>query len=131
LGQIARKAIKECAYHAQYSAEWIIRLGDGTEESQAKVKASLAHFERFAGEFFVPSAVDAAAAENGWGPHVENLYPTWLEKVNSILTLANVPAFNASTVARTGGKTGIHSEYHGYILAEMQSLARAYPDASW
>lgn len=131
IGQIARKAIKECAYHAQYSAEWIIRLGDGTEESHSKVKGSLEHFQRFAGEFFVPSEVDAQAAEKGWGPPVEGLFPAWLEKVNSILALAKVPAFQEGAVARTGGKSGIHSEYHGYILAEMQSLARAYPDASW
>ncbi|MFM1884253.1 MAG: phenylacetate-CoA oxygenase subunit PaaC [Bacteroidota bacterium] len=131
LGQIARKAIKECTYHAQYSAEWIIRLGDGTEESHQKIAASMERLGPFAGEFFTPSEVDRVAAEQGWGPDVALLQSAWLDKIQYILGLAKLPAFESDKPARVGGKSGLHSEHHGYILAEMQSLARTYPDATW
>ena len=131
LGQIARKAIKECTYHAQYSAEWIIRLGDGTEESHQKIAESISRLAPFAGEFFVPIEVDAAAAAEGWGPNVASLRTVWLEKIQHILALAKLAPLDSEKPARLGGKSGLHSEYHGYILAEMQSLARAYPDATW
>jgi ring-1,2-phenylacetyl-CoA epoxidase subunit PaaC len=130
LSHIAAKAIKETSYHAQYSAEWIIRLGDGTEESHAKIAQSLRHFAPFAHEFFVASEVDSAAAEAGFGPKVSDLSSSWVEKVNAILQLATLDPVDLG-FPKKGGKAGLHSEHHGYLLAEMQSLARAYPDASW
>jgi len=130
LRHIAAKAIKETSYHAQYSAEWIIRLGDGTEESHAKIAQSLAHYAPFAHEFFVPAPVDQDAHKMGLGPDVSSLLPAWKEKVESILTLSTLPAIDLG-FAKKGGKDGVHSEHHGYILAEMQSLARAHPDATW
>ncbi len=130
LRHIAVKALKETSYHAQFSAEWIVRLGDGTKESHDKIQASLTHLAPFALEFFVPSAVDQAAYNAGIAPDVASLQETWINKVNSIFSLATLDPFTLS-FPKKGGKSGIHSEHHGYVLAEMQSLARTYPDAKW
>ena len=130
LRHIAAKAIKETSYHAQFSAEWIIRMGDGTEESRSKIAQSLRHFAPFALELFIPAQVDAAAHDLGFGPDVSVLESDWKEKIQSILTIATLSPLEWG-FPKKGGKSGVHSEHHGYILAEMQSLARAYPDATW
>ncbi len=130
LRHIAAKAIKETSYHAQFSAEWILRLGDGTEESHLRIEQSLAHFAPFAHEFFIPAPVDAEASSRGFGPDVASLLSVWKEKVDGILSLATLPVLDMG-FPKKGGKSGLHSEHHGYILAEMQSLPRAYPEAKW
>ncbi|MDG1252919.1 MAG: phenylacetate-CoA oxygenase subunit PaaC [Schleiferiaceae bacterium] len=130
LRQIAAKAIKETSYHAQYSAEWIIRLGDGTEESHEKIDKSLKKLAPFAHEFFIESEVDTAAQALGVGPKVSDLCEIWTEKVNSILKMATLEPVDLG-FPKKGGKAGLHSEHHGYLLAEMQSLARAHPGVTW
>jgi ring-1,2-phenylacetyl-CoA epoxidase subunit PaaC len=130
LAAIAKKAIKETTYHAEHSAEWIVRLGDGTNESRARIATSLARYWPFTSEFFRTAPVDRMAAEAGWGPDVATLESAWMSIVDEVLKQATLerPAAPAKLLR---GKSGIHSEFIGYILAEMQSLPRAYPDATW
>lgn len=127
---IAQKAIKEITYHAQWSAEWIIRLGDGTEESHQKIQKSLDDLWMWTGEFFMADEVDLNMADIGAGVDPENLKEAWESKVREILSIATLEVPHA-TWYQKGGKQGRHTEYLGYILAEMQHLPRMYPDAKW
>ena len=130
LAAIARKALKETTYHAQHSAEWIVRMGDGTDESHSRISAALQRIWPFTGEFFLPAEVDRLAAERGLGPDVRTLREPWLELVREVLAKAqlSLPDMPQKLLR---GKSGIHSESLGFLLAEMQSLPRAYPDAQW
>ncbi|MFN4298691.1 MAG: 1,2-phenylacetyl-CoA epoxidase subunit PaaC [Thermaurantimonas sp.] len=127
---IALKAIKEITYHAQWSAEWVIRLGDGTEESHQKIQKSLDDLWMWTGEFFMADEVDMNMADIGVGVNPESLKPAWESKVNEILSIATLTVPQC-TWFQKGGKQGRHTEYLGYILAEMQHLPRMYPDAKW
>jgi ring-1,2-phenylacetyl-CoA epoxidase subunit PaaC len=130
LAAIARKAIKETTYHAQHSSEWIVRLGDGTDESRSRISASLLRLWPFTSELFEASTVDREAHAHSWGPDVASLRGPWLELVHEVLHQAGLqlPEGPAKLLR---GKSGIHSESLGFLLAEMQSLPRAYPDATW
>lgn len=130
LAAIARKAIKETAYHAQHSAEWVVRLGDGTEESRQRMAAALAKLWPFTVEFFTASEVDSWAHSAGIGPDVAALEGPWRTMLGEVLQKAGLD-FPTTPSKLLRGKMGIHSEWLGYILAEMQSLPRAYPDATW
>jgi ring-1,2-phenylacetyl-CoA epoxidase subunit PaaC len=130
LAAIARKALKETTYHAQHSSEWIVRLGDGTDESRARITASLHRMWPFTSELFIPSEVDRAAYAAGRGPDVASLQGPWLELVGEVLRQATLSIPDAPGKLLRG-KSGIHSESLGFLLAEMQSLPRAYPDATW
>jgi ring-1,2-phenylacetyl-CoA epoxidase subunit PaaC len=131
LREIATKALKETTYHAQFSAEWIIRLGDGTQESHQRIQKSISHQYPFALEFFETTQVDKQAHELNIGPDVVELKGEWTEKVSEILSIATLDDIDPNAFAKKGGKRGIHSEEHGLILAEMQSVARSYPNAKW
>ena len=130
LAAIARKALKETTYHAQHSAEWIVRMGDGTDESHSRISAALQRIWPFTGEFFLPAEVDRLAAARGLGPDVQSLREPWLELVREVIAKAqlSLPVMPQKLLR---GKSGIHSESLGFLLAEMQSLPRAYPDAQW
>ena len=130
LAAIARKALKETTYHAQHSAEWIVRMGDGTDESHSRISSALQRIWPFTGEFFLPAEVDRLAAARGLGPDVQSLREPWLELVREVLAKAqlSLPDMPQKLLR---GKSGIHSESLGFLLAEMQSLPRAYPDAQW
>lgn len=127
---IAQKAIKEITYHAQWSAEWIIRLGDGTEESHNKMQESLNNLWIWMGELFEENEIEKAAAKYGFGVESKTLKADWDAKVNQVLEIATLQR-PADGWMQTGGRKGVHSEHLGYILAEMQFLPRAYPDAKW
>ena len=131
LREIATKALKETTYHAQFSAEWIIRLGDGTKESRKRVQKSITHHFPYALEFFETTELDKQAHNLNLGPDVSELKDKWIDKVREVLNIATLDDINSDAVAKKGGKRGIHSEEHGLILAEMQSVARSYPDAKW
>ena len=107
-----------------------MRLGDGTDESRARITASLLRLWPFTSELFEPSSVDRAAHAAGWGPDVASLRGPWLDLVQEVLEQAKLqlPVGPAKLLR---GKSGIHSESLGFLLAEMQSLPRAYPDATW
>jgi ring-1,2-phenylacetyl-CoA epoxidase subunit PaaC len=107
-----------------------VRLGDGTDESRTRISASLLRLWPFTSELFEASTVDREAHAQGWGPDVSSLRGPWLDLVHEVLHQAGLqlPEGPAKLLR---GKSGIHSESLGFLLAEMQSLPRAYPDATW
>jgi ring-1,2-phenylacetyl-CoA epoxidase subunit PaaC len=129
LAGIAEKSLKEISYHAQWSAEWVIRLGDGTEESHQKVQQSIDDIWMWTGELFEDHAIFQVLDETF--PRFDQLKAAWLSKVKEVLSIATLSIPDESAWMQTGGRKGIHSAQLGYILAEMQSLARTYPDATW
>lgn len=130
LSQIAQKSIKEIAYHAQWSAEWVIRLGDGTEESHQKMQEALDDLWMWTGEPFMMDEVDQELIEQGIAIDLAPLKNLWHSKVDEILALATLKKPEEQW-QQSGGKQGKHSEHLGYILAEMQYLPRMHPDAQW
>ena len=130
LQSIAQKAIKEVTYHAQWSAEWVIRLGDGTEESHQKAQKSLNDLWEWTGEMFTMDELERRMVEQGIGVDVAALKTRWDDKVAEILDLATLQKPEDDWM-QSGGKQGEHTEYLGYVLAEMQHLPRMYPDAQW
>ena len=134
VADIAAKAEKEVAYHLERSADLVIRLGDGSEESRARMQAALTKLWSYTGEMFVDDAVDGAMADAGIAPLPSSLKPAWDRTVAAVLdeaTLAAPAEAWQHGVKTPGGKKGIHTEHLGYILAEMQFLQRAYPGARW
>ncbi len=130
LAAIAVKSLKEVTYHHRYSSEWIIRLGDGTEESHQKVQGAVNDLWMFTGELFVPSTADQAMLEAGIGVDLEKIKQLWMEKVTAVFQEATIRK-PEDTWMQKGGKEGKHTEHLGFILADMQFLQRAYPGAKW
>lgn len=130
VAEIAAKALKEVSYHLERSAEQVIALGDGTDESHARMQAALDEQWDYALEMFTSDASDAAMAAGGIAPDPANLRGVWDETVDAVLAQATLKRPDSS-FAHKGGKQGTHTEHLGYILAEMQFLQRAYPGASW
>ncbi len=130
VADIAEKAAKEAAYHLDRSRGTVIALGDGTEESHARMQAALDALWDYVGEMFLDDDVDRAIADADVGPLPSSLRDAWDGIVNATLNEATLTRPD-SDFAQTGGKTGRHTEDLGYILAEMQFLQRAYPGATW
>lgn len=130
LAAIAEKSIKEIAYHYRYSAEWVIRLGDGTEESHAKMQEALNDAWVFTEELFDMDALDNQMLAQGIGVDLNAIKVLWEERVAQILKEATLTA-PAKVWMQKGGKQGKHSEHFGYILTEMQWMQRAYPGMEW
>lgn len=130
IAEIAAKSGKEVAYHIERSADLVIRLGDGTEESHARMQAALDALWAYTGEMFTGDAVDARLAEAGIMPAPETLRADWDAMVTAVLDEATLTR-PAGRFAHTGGKQGRHTEHMGHLLAAMQWLQRAYPDARW
>jgi ring-1,2-phenylacetyl-CoA epoxidase subunit PaaC len=130
LAAIAGKSLKEVRYHQQHLGDWLVRLGDGTAESKRRADAALARAWPYTAEWFEADAVDAAAEACGLGPAWSSLQSAWRAEVDPVLADAGLaPA--APTPFRSTGKSGLHSEHMGYLLAEMQSVQRAFPGAAW
>jgi ring-1,2-phenylacetyl-CoA epoxidase subunit PaaC len=122
LSAIAEKSVKETTYHLRWSGEWVVRLGDGTEESRRRIQSALEDQWAYTGELFTTAPyepIDNAALKD-----------SWLESVKKVFALAELE-LPASTWMQSGGKEGRHTEYLGLLLAEMQYLQRAYPNATW
>lgn len=130
IAAIAAKAVKETSYHATLASDWVIRLGDGTDESKARMVAGLDWMWRFADELFLMDDVDAAALNAGVGVDKAALRPAWNARIDATLAEATLvrPAPRRAT---TGGRIGRHSEHLGHLLSDMQFLQRAYPGATW
>lgn len=127
---IAGKARKESAYHLRHSRLWVLRLGDGTEESHRRMQAGLDAVWRFTGEMFIDDDVDQAAADAGFGVLPSTLRDEWQTTVATTIAEATLE-LPKDTSVRTGGRTGRHSEEMGPLLAEMQYMHRSFPGASW
>jgi ring-1,2-phenylacetyl-CoA epoxidase subunit PaaC len=130
LAAIAEKSLKETKYHLKHSSEWIIRLGDGTEESNRRVQESLDTLWRYTSDLFYTDEVDNELVTAGIAPDIATIRNDWEQTVNHIFHLANLhkPTNNWK---QEGGRKGMHSEHLGYILAEMQYVQRAYPNMEW
>lgn len=132
LAAIAEKSLKEVTYHVRWSSEWVIRLGDGTEESHQRMVKALETLWSYTGEFFIPADYETAMAAEGIGVDVTILQQPWLQKVQEILQEATLSVQGEGKGwMHTGGKSGRHTEHLGFILAEMQYMQRAYPGAEW
>jgi ring-1,2-phenylacetyl-CoA epoxidase subunit PaaC len=130
LAAIASKSIKETRYHLNHASEWLIRFGDGTDESHLRAQAALDYLMPYTREFFATDAVEHSIAAANIGPLTADLEAAWGEQVNAILEQATLNAPEAAKHVSTG-KHGEHSEHMGFLLAEMQSLARQHPGATW
>lgn len=130
IAEIAEKSVKEVAYHVRRSGDWVVRLGDGTQASHAKMQAAIDDLWRYTGELFTADGVDQALREQRVAFDPANLRQPWLDHVKGILDEATL-VLPAEAWMQRGGKQGVHSENLGYILAEMQFLQRAYPGAQW
>ena len=130
LAGIAAKALKEAKYHLRHSAEWVRMLGDGTTESHARAQRALDELWPYTHELFVSDVVDHQAASAGVGVDAEALRASWLETVERVLLEATIMRPKDGFAPR-GGRTGRHTEHLGRMLADMQSLARAHPGATW
>ncbi len=130
LAGIAAKALKECRYHLRHSAEWVVKLGDGTAESRRRAQDALDELWRFTGEPFLADDLDRELAAAGIAPDPASLRERWEGTVREVVTAATLELPDVRPVAR-GGRQGLHTEYLGRMLAEMQSVARAHPGAQW
>jgi ring-1,2-phenylacetyl-CoA epoxidase subunit PaaC len=130
LAAIAAKSLKEVRYHQRHLGDWVARLGDGTDESHRRSVAALALLWPYVAEWFDDDAVDREAAASGLGPAWGELHDAWRAEVDPVLTEATL-APPAETPFHSTGKQGRHSEHMGFLLAEMQSLQRAFPGAVW
>ena len=130
LAAIAGKSIKETRYHLQHAADWTVRLGDGTEESHARVQRALDYLWPYTAEFFSPTATDERAHAAGIGPAWATLGAGWEGAVLPVLEVATLKV-PARTPFLSRGKEGRHSEHMGHLLAEMQYLQRAFPGSRW
>ena len=130
LAEIGAKAAKEMAYHLRHAAEWVIRLGDGTEESRARTAAALEELWMYTGEMFEMDAGETALSAQGIAVDRGTLRPAWEARLAHVLAEATL-ARPADRWMQRGGRGGQHSEHLGRLLAEMQVLHRAHPGASW
>jgi ring-1,2-phenylacetyl-CoA epoxidase subunit PaaC len=130
LAAIAEKTLKETRYHVQHSADWVLRLGDGTEASHARMQAALDYLWPYTAEFFSADAVDDEVAAAGLGVACSTLEPAWEAVAGALLEEATLDVPSRSGF-RSRGKLGVHSEYMGHLLTEMQYLQRTHPGARW
>jgi ring-1,2-phenylacetyl-CoA epoxidase subunit PaaC len=130
LAEIAARAVKEIRYHLRHVSDWLVRLGDGTEESHARVQQSLSDLWRFTGEMFAGDEVDAIVERECNGPVLADIEQAWNREVDAVLAEAALTRPDAPWMDG-GGRAGRHTEHFGYLVAEMQVLQRAYPGARW
>ena len=125
LAAIAAKALKEVTYHLRWSSEWVVRLGDGTEESHSRMLKAIDELWRYTGELFMPAGYEKAV-----GIDVSLIKEDWQKKVNEVFAEATLPV-PEKIFMQTGGKEGVHTEQLGYILTELQYMQRTYPNSLW
>jgi ring-1,2-phenylacetyl-CoA epoxidase subunit PaaC len=127
---VAEKAIKEVTYHLRHSSDWILRLGDGTEESHKKVQNALDNIWMFIGDMFVSLPGDKILVDEKIIPDMTSIRKKWDVTVKKVIEEATLKV-PADSYMMKGGREGKHTEHLGFILAELQFLPRAYPDAKW
>ena len=130
LSAIAKKAIKEVSYHERFSSDWIKRLGDGTEESHAKIQESINNLWGYTDELFHPTEADKKMVKEDIGVNVTKLKVEYYKIVSEVLHEATLQV-PESKYFQKGGKQGIHTEHMGYILTELQYMQRTFPNMTW
>ena len=131
LAEIAAKAVKEMAYHVRHSAEWIIRLGDGTDESRRRTEAALDALWPYADELFAMDAPEQTLVARGIAPDRAAIRPIWDRTIDHVLREATLARPAPVAPPRAGGRSGSHTADLAVMLADMQVLARAHPGATW
>lgn len=127
---IAAKALKESRYHVRHAGEWVIRLGDGTDESHARAQAAVHLLWPYTGELFLQPVDESALVASGLTADVSTLEGAWRATVDDVLHRATLTAPDGVWMQR-GGRAGRHTEHLGHLLAEMQIVARSHPGAQW
>jgi ring-1,2-phenylacetyl-CoA epoxidase subunit PaaC len=130
LAAIAAKSEKESAYHLRHSSEWIVRLGDGTDESHARAQGAIDDLWAFTGEMFAADEAERALIDSGIAIDPTGLRGQWLKTVTGVLAEATL-ALPKNDWMQQGGRAGRHSEHLGHLLSELQSLQRTFPEATW
>ncbi len=131
LAAIAEKSLKETKYHLKHSSEWIIRMGDGTEESKHRVEKSLNYMWKFADEMFYMDEVDQTLLNEGIAVDLEKIRAEFMKRVKLVLDEATLETPQPKKSFFCQGRIGKHSEHMGHLLAEMQYMQRAYPNMEW
>jgi ring-1,2-phenylacetyl-CoA epoxidase subunit PaaC len=134
VAEIAAKGAKEAAYHVERSGDWVIRLGDGTAESHARMQAAIDGLWTYTGEMFAADATELALHATRVAADVRALQAPWRQHVDAVFAEATLTAPQDAWMqgdGGRGGKQGVHTEHLGHLLAEMQFLQRAYPNAQW
>lgn len=130
LAEIAAKAVKEMAYHVRHAAEWVIRLGDGTEQSHARAAAALDGLWMYTGELFEMTGGERELVEKGVAVDRAKIRPAWEATLNAVFAEATLKRPKSGWM-QSGGRAGRHSEHLGRLLAEMQVVHRAHPGVTW
>jgi ring-1,2-phenylacetyl-CoA epoxidase subunit PaaC len=134
VAEIAAKGAKEVTYHVERSADWVIRLGDGTDESHARMQRALDDLWTYTGEMFTADAAELALVESGVAADAPSLREPWQASVIAVINEATLTLPKGEWMQGNktrGGKQGVHTEHLGHLLTEMQYLQRAYPGALW
>ena len=127
---IAAKALKEAKYHVRHSADWMVKLGDGTTESHQRMQQAVDDLWRYTGEMFLADDVDRAAVSQGVGVDPSTLESAWRSHVDDVMKRATLTIPETKFMQR-GGRQGKHTEHLGHLLSEMQIVARSFPDGKW
>jgi ring-1,2-phenylacetyl-CoA epoxidase subunit PaaC len=130
LSAIAEKSLKEVTYHLRWSSEWVIRLGDGTEESKSRIENALKELWHYTGEMFMPAKYESDCANNNTGIDINTLKNDWDKKVKEVFEEATI-SFPSNKFEKKEGKDGKHTEHLQAILKDMQYLQRTYPGCEW
>lgn len=131
ISAFAQKSIKEVAYHLRHSADWMLRLGEGTEESHKRLQEAVNNLWFFVDDLFDSDEVDAELLGSGIAADMKKIRASWEQDVKKLLSEATIQIPSVNSFTRVGSRKGNHTEHLGYILAEMQFLPRAYPGAKW
>ena len=130
LAAIAAKSEKESAYHLRHSSEWLVRLGDGTEESHRRAQTAIDDLWAYTGEMFETDDSEGSLIANGIAIDPATLRPRWLRTVSDVVSEATL-TLPKSNWMQQGGRSGRHSEHLGHLLSELQSMQRTFPGATW
>jgi ring-1,2-phenylacetyl-CoA epoxidase subunit PaaC len=130
LAGIAQKAIKEVTYHYRHTSSWVIRFGDGTEESHERAQDAINELWRFTGELFEMDEIEESLLKDSISVNTKLLKPAWEKQIGELFAKATL-SIPESAYMQTGGRNGVHTEHLGFLLAEMQALPRMLPDAKW
>jgi ring-1,2-phenylacetyl-CoA epoxidase subunit PaaC len=130
LAAIAAKSEKESAYHLRHSSEWMVRLGDGTEESHRRAQVAIDDLWAFTGEMFEVDRGERALIDAGIAVDTASLHPHWLKTISAVINEATL-ALPKSEWMQKGGRSGRHSEHLGHLLSELQSMQRTFPGVTW
>lgn len=131
LAGLAAKSLKEVRYHVRHCRDWVLRLGDGTEESHKRIQKAFEDLWMYTGELFYMDEIDDLLIKDGYAPNLSKLQPEWNKRVDQTLEEATLKRPDDDQNMATGGRVGFHQEDLGYLLMEMQFLRRSHPEAQW